>query len=81
MVRLEDLNKNLPIGFSSQHSSGNDPNLVKLTFDDVYPNAAWIRVAGLTGVDPGVCRHGPLNHQPARRLGSLLRHQTDSTTR
>lgn len=54
---------------------------VRLTFDDVHPDAAGVGVAGLAGVDPGVRGHGALYHESARRLGSLLRNQAYSAPR
>lgn len=43
--------------------------------------AAGIRVARFAAIDPGVARHGLLDHQATRCFRTLFRDETDSAAR
>lgn len=52
----------------------------QLTVNNVHLYAAGIRIARLAPVNPGVARHGFLDHQTTRSLGTFFSDQTDTTT-
>lgn len=53
----------------------------QLTVNNVHLYAAGIRIARLAPVNPGVARHGFLDHQTTRCLGTFFSNQTDTAAR
>lgn len=53
----------------------------QLTVNNVHFYPGGIRVARLAHVDPGVARHGFLDHQTARCFGPLLGDEADTAAR
>jgi len=53
----------------------------QLTVNNVHLYTTGIRIAWLAPVNPGVARHGFLDHQTTRCLGTFFSYQTDTATR